>query len=670
LHRVRLFFVFLFYIVGLLGYLISPYLLLISLVPFAFLFFYKKEKRSPFYFLFLAMGYLLPLIIPKGNLDITSIDGIVIQQKENYYILLTLSGKYYISSKGNVPPLFSLLHLNGTAKTISETHYESVFSFKNYLKTQGVFHQFNIKDRIDIFLNPISNVPLRNYIFQFLEDKPRLFVTAILCGDSMYSIEENEALSQLGILNALSLSGFHLSFLFHILDLFMPKKRERLLPFIKIGLLSFFLFLSGFRYSIRRILFLEILSQISAKTKFNLTYLERLSITALIFSVMEPYSILSGSFYYPFCLLFPLALFQTKKRKKMEFTLSIYLFYLPFRMSQSPRFYLLSPLLNLIFIPLSHGLFLLSLFLVFIPQIGLLLNPIISLILLISSSMQSIPFYLVTGSPGILFLVFFYGLILITYLAKVYHFKRLIKTCYIATCLTFSTTFIPDFTYHNQVTFVDVGQGDCTLVRYRNYNFMIDTGGNIRKDLAKECLIPYLEKKKIRNLDMVLITHSDYDHSGALESLKSNFQVTLTLTHQDFLSMENTTYDFHGLKIRDYNTFNITSKNDENYQSSVFQFTLKQKSFLIMGDAPKEIENRILSTYPDLRCDVIKIGHHGSNTSSSATFLKAVNPSLAIISVGENNSYGHPHKETIETLTRLSIPYIRTDEVGSYSLNC
>jgi competence protein ComEC len=89
-----------------------------------------------------------------------------------------------------------------------------------------------------------------------------------------------------------------------------------------------------------------------------------------------------------------------------------------------------------------------------------------------------------------------------------------------------------------------------------------------------------------------------------------------------------------------------------------------------MGDAPKEIESNILKEYPALDIDVLKVGHHGSNTSSGKEFLKAISPSLAIISCGEKNSYGHPHKEVILNLESLHIPYRRTDVEGSISLFC
>ncbi len=669
MHRLVIFFSFLFFLVGVMGYILSPFLLLLSVPMFLFLFFHKKEKKSCLFLLFTGVGYLLCLLLPKGNADMTSLEGIVVYRKDTYYLLLTLKGKYYVSVKSDSPSLFSVMKIQGYSKELAFTHYESVFNFKDYLKSKGVFYEFKATRSETLFDNPISPDALKNYIFQYMDEKTKVFISALLCGDSLYSITESRTLNQLGILSALSLSGFHLSFFFHMIESFLKEKQKRYFPLFKIAILLFFLFLSNFRFSIRRILLMEIIRLTAERKKLPVSYLDRISVVAIILLLFEPYALLSGAFYYPFPLLFVRALFQgRKKEKKIVFTLSIFLFYLPFRMFQTPNFHFLTPLLNIVFIPISHGLFLLSMLLFLIPQVGVLLSMITGGLLKVLNYIGDVPFCVNTGIPTILFLVFFYSFLFLSYLFRTYHFTREMKICQLCTILTFSTSFMPDFTYHQEVTFIDVGQGDCTLVRYKNHNFLIDTGGNIKTDIAKDCLIPYFEKRKIRYLDMVIITHTDYDHNGALETLVKNFDVRNTYYHEDFLSMDKNTYSFYGLDIIDHNTFSDENKDDNNYASGVYQFTLGKKTFLIMGDAPKEIEEKIIAAEPDLSCDVIKVGHHGSNTSSSKDFLSKVSPSLAIISCGTNNSYKHPHKETLKTLSDLGIPYVRTDLKGTYTV--
>lgn len=663
------FFAFLFFLIGLLSSLFSPFLLFLALLPFSYLFFYRKQKRAFYFLLFTMLGFLLVFLLPKGNADVKSLYGIVIERKDTYCLVLSWHGKYYLSDKEGSFSLFDFIHIEGYAQKISITHYESIFNFRDYLKTKGVFYEFKRKSSSVYFQNPISNVPLKNYLFQSLSEDGRIFISALLCGDSISNLSNSKDFDELGILSAISLSGFHISFLFSSIQFFLKEEQKKKFCYFEFPFLFLLLFLSGWKYSIRRIFLMHLLSFLNQKKKWNLLYIDRVSIVAFLLLFFEPYSLLNGAFYYPFPLLFFLALFQEKgKKEKKSFPILIFLFFLPYRMTQSPRFHFLSPLLSLFFIPFSHALFLSSFLLFLVPQFGIVLDKILLGLFFLMEKIASVPFYAVNGEPSILFFVLYYFFFIGIFLFRQYHFDKYRKVCMLSLSIVFLSSFLPDMLPHNSITFLDVGQGDSTLVRYKNYNFLIDTGGNVKIDLAEECLIPYLEKKKIRKLDMVIITHSDYDHNGALESLKNHFRVECTYTQDDFLLMENNTLDFHGLAIRDYNLYgSYGDSSDNNLNSGVYQFTIKKKSFLIMGDAPKEIEYKIIKNHPELRCDVIKIGHHGSNTSSSKEFLSQVSPSLAIISCGENNRYKHPHKETISTLESLNIPYVRTDEVGTYT---
>ncbi len=170
-------------------------------------------------------------------------------------------------------------------------------------------------------------------------------------------------------------------------------------------------------------------------------------------------------------------------------------------------------------------------------------------------------------------------------------------------------------------------------------------------------------------MDAVLLTHYDYDHSGAKDSLVSHFSVNNVYDQKDFLRSTDNTISFSGLKITNLNTY-ASDQGEENDQSAVYSFTLGKKKILIMGDAPKEIEKKILADHPSLKADILKVGHHGSETSSDPAFVKAVDPSIAIISCGKNNSYGHPHKATLKTLEENNIPIYRTDQTGTITIRC
>lgn len=671
----QFFFSFIFFIIGLLSSLFSPWLLFLSLIPFVYLFFYQKRKRAYLYFLFTFFGFLLIFLLPKGDINEKIIDGICIYRKENYCLILTLKGKYYVPDKEKQITLFSLVNLQGKTSEIILPHYESVFSFEAYLKTHGVFYQFNAKKISFYFHNPIQNEPLKSYILSFLEKKPAIFLSSLLMGDSLFELDENRILSELGILSTLSLSGFHISFFFHILESFFPSSKKKRCCIIEMSLLLFFLFLSNYRYSIRRIFLLKCLGLISIYTPWRIEKIERISLVAFTMLIFEPYSILSPSFYFPFPLLFALAFInldkETNLKSKIKFVIFIMLFYYPIRAFQTPTINILSPLFQILFLPISHIIFCTGLLMVIIPPFGYLLNAPINLLLKLVSMLENNHLNIITGTPNIGYLILYYLVFFIFLFLLQYRFKAQLKYAYIAFGVLITASFIPDFIPHYEVTFIDVGQGDCTLIRNGASNILIDTGGSLEVDIAKECLIPYFYKKKITSLDAVIITHPDYDHNGALFSLSNSFPINNIYTASDFNRRKEQTISFSSLDITNLNTYLIPGdSSDNNYNSGVYRFTISSKTFLIMGDAPKEIENKLIENKKSIDCDVLKIGHHGSNTSSSEKFLIACSPSLAIISCGEKNRYGHPHKDVLNTLNSLSIPYRRTDLEGSITCYC
>ena len=210
-----------------------------------------------------------------------------------------------------------------------------------------------------------------------------------------------------------------------------------------------------------------------------------------------------------------------------------------------------------------------------------------------------------------------------------------------------------------EVCFINVGQGDSCLVRRGTTSVLIDTGGLTYTDLAKESLIPFLKKKRIYNIDLVITTHDDYDHCGALDSLKENFYVKQVMTNTD-----NFPISVGGSSFANYNN-HIAEYSDENDKSLVIGFSLMHKYFLVMGDAPVMVERNMINEYPELDCDILKVGHHGSNTSSCKEFIHHVSPETAIISVGKNNKYGHPHKSVLKILEEEGVKIRRTDIEGT-----
>lgn len=232
------------------------------------------------------------------------------------------------------------------------------------------------------------------------------------------------------------------------------------------------------------------------------------------------------------------------------------------------------------------------------------------------------------------------------------------------------------------VHYLDVGQGDSIFIQLPNgENMLIDTGEAEYKEKVEN----YIRSFGAEDIDYMVLTHPHSDHMGGAWHIIKSFEIEKIFmpdkaSNSSFFEKALDAIEEKGyspivaeagvsiLSEKDLD-IQIISPASEYYESTnnysaVVKLTYKNNSFLFMGDAERVAENEILENGFDVKADVIKIGHHGSSTSSSKKFIKAVSPKIAVISLGKDNSYGHPHKETKNLLKKSEIPYYRTDEEG------
>lgn len=237
------------------------------------------------------------------------------------------------------------------------------------------------------------------------------------------------------------------------------------------------------------------------------------------------------------------------------------------------------------------------------------------------------------------------------------------------------------------VHFIDVSHGDCQLIELpEGKTMLIDAGDNGTEDR----IIDYIESLGIKKIDYLVATHPHADHIGGMAEVIANFDIgeiympkiqNNTKTFEDMLDVigeKNLTitsaesgkvlFDYSGVRAEILSPKKGETYEEMNNYSAVLMLQCGDKRFLFMGDAEKDVEEEILKK--DLDADVLKVGHHGSTTSSSKKFLEKVSPEYAVISCGEGNDYGHPHKETINNLKKIAKEILRTDKSGTIVMRC
>ena len=231
-----------------------------------------------------------------------------------------------------------------------------------------------------------------------------------------------------------------------------------------------------------------------------------------------------------------------------------------------------------------------------------------------------------------------------------------------------------------EVHFIDVGQGDCTLVKCGDSAMLIDTGDDSQGTAVQN----YLQKQGVKKLDYLILTHPDADHIGAAPVIITKFQIDKVFISN--FEKDNKTYRKLIQALDDKRLSYSTPAVGNTYSLGNAQFTILAPNgvyetpnnasialllqngdnrFLFSGDAEEEAESDILKNGFSVSADVYQVGHHGSRTSSSKAFLNAVNLTWAVISCAEGNVYGHPHAKTLNTLRRMGVKVFRTDEQGS-----
>ena len=604
---------------------------------------------------------------------------------------------YYIKKNEN----YSNLKIGSIVKVEGKLDYPkkntnfNLFNYKNYLLSEKIYFVLTankityIKDTDNIFfkaknllINYINNFKTKDYLYTFI-----LGNTSLLEQDTKKSFQNN------GISHLFAVSGMHITLISTLLMYLLKKitKNHDISYIITIFILLFYTFITNFSSSILRAFLLFLLIYINKKFKFNLKTIEIIMLILLILLMYNPFYIYSIGFKFTFIISIILILFSKKINnfknyfsKLLMTSLISFFISLPIVINNFFEINLISPLLNLIFVPfISIIIFPFSLISLIFPFLD-------NTFYIIVKFMENISIYInntlsiniIIGKMNLIMIVIYYLLTLIC-LNKVLVKKYIYVLPIITLILIYSN--INYFNKNLIVTMLDVGQGDSLMIAFPNNksNILIDTGGivNFTKtnyEISTSTIIPYLKSIGIKKINYLVLTHGDYDHMGEAVNLVNGFKVEQVVFNcGEFNDLEKELIKvLNQKKIKYYSCvkelnidnnklyFLQTKKYDnENDNSNVIYTELNGYKFMFMGDAGVEKEKDILDKYNISDIDVLKVGHHGSKTSSSKEFIDEINPKYGIISVGKNNIYGHPNKEVLNNLENSKI--YRTDQDGS-----
>lgn len=600
-------------------------------------------------------------------------DKITIEIKAKEKLLITYK---YQDKEFNNLSYGDKIKVKGTLITPSKNTNQNTFNYQKYLYYKKIYYLVEATSINKIANNHNYLYTIKNTLYQKINKlKSSNYIKTLLFCDNTLSKEIKESYRINGISHLFSVSGMHINFFVSIIYLYLNKitynKRIKYLITNIFIITYLILFPSS---SLLRSAVMSILYSINYLLKLKIKKIDILLLTLGVSLLINPFIIYDLGYIYSYTITFFLVLSSSTLKKKNKINKIIYISLLSFLVSIPITIYnsyeinIISILLNIILVPIISIIILPLTILTYI-------FPILdSILYLFTNTLETISLFIskinitkmIFPKPSLLIIVLYYIIFLLSYQNKKYFYLNIILLIIIYISPYLNSNF--------EVVMFEVGEADCHLIKYP-YNkntILIDTGKNEYK--IKNEVIPYLKSIGIKKIDYLIITHGDEDHIGGSITLINNFQVknvilnkgTFTDIEKELIKNLNKKKIPYQININKINLsnhtiylLNNTKYNNENDNSIITYFTYQKYKFLYMGDASINTEDNLLENYNLNNISILKVGHHGSNTSSSKDFISQINPSISLISVGENNIYHHPNKEVINNLSKSRI--YRTD---------
>nr|WP_255387543.1 DNA internalization-related competence protein ComEC/Rec2 [Listeria sp. ILCC792] len=603
---------------------------------------------------------------------------------------------------------------NATLERPTPNRNDAQFNYQNYLKHKGIHYvakatniQFG-ESKKENFLQKVENIrhSIIDYIERTYDEKASPYVAALIVGEK--SLFDDDIFSQyqkLGVVHLLAISGLHVSLFVSLsFGLFLraglTREASRVLLLI---LIPAYALLAGCNPPVIRAAGMSFLVVLFAK---KLSALSAISLTFILFVLLNPYVVFEVGFQLTYSVAFAIILSRKIVNRIANMWLSGLTISIISTLASSIvmmfhfyEFSVIGILLNIFYVPLFSVIIVPLVFLCFFMSLQPLFFVIPNFILTqllhfteqVTQILAELPFKsIVTGRPNGIFLCLF---IIILFLFFMLLEKQYFKRAFFIFVVYLSLCNWQNFPLKGEVVFIDVSQGDSILIQLpRNAGtFLIDTGGTLpfakeewqRKQkefsIGTNVLAPSLKARGVKQLDKVFITHADADHMEALDELAKEMrieQLYISAGSGQKAILGATLLELNDIPVEELvsgahfnygeNSLTVLHPDEKgagaNDDSLVIKANLDGLTWLFTGDIEAPAEEVLRNK--DIQADILKVAHHGSKTSTTDAFVKAVKPRLGLISCGLNNRFGHPHAETLRTLEKNQVAIFRTDQTG------
>jgi competence protein ComEC len=563
-----------------------------------------------------------------------------------------------------------------------------------------------------------------HYILDHFPEQTAPLAIALVFGDRNFIDEDTIASYQkIGIIHLLAISGLHVGMLagiFFLAGIRAGITREKMTGILLL-VLPFYAILTGAAPSVLRAVFMLMVVLLAKKLRAPIQLADVISIVFVIYLFISPFVIYNAGFQLSFAVAISLILSAPAILGKythpfaavLSVTFICQAAAIPILLWHFYEVSLISIIANLIFVPLYSSIVLPVVLILFIIDLltggraDLLLHVIEKIIVFLNWTAQMLSGIpnstLILGRPSLVMLIIYFLLIPAFFAGwERSKNKKVIKYGALLILPILIHYLSNVLTPAGEITFIDVGQGDSILIKlpFGRGNYLIDAGGalmfetedwKMRSDpyeTGKDTVVPFLKSKGISKIDKFFLTHGDMDHIGGAAAVLREMKVKSIvfprgadfsetekdLIYQAKINKSEIVFTKAGDSwVIGDSLFQVLSpfggemgegmgKNDG---SIVLFAKVGGLSWLFTGDLEEQGEGQLIKSYPKLKADVLKVGHHGSKTSSTDLFLSGVKPRIGVISAGRNNRYGHPHNDVMNRLNKNNIKVLRTDKQGA-----